>query len=307
MNISYDSYRVFYYAAKYKSFSQAAAALYNNQPNVTRIIRRLESELHCALFFRSPQGVRLTPEGEKLYTRVAVAFASLEAAEKEIVSDQSLQSGVVHIAASGLALRGCLLQVLARYRSEYPRVRVHLTNHSTPQGLAAVRNGLVDFAVVSEGSVVPDSLAAQKVGEIQEIPICGSAFSELTKETVTLARLAEYPIVSLAEGTSSRDFYSNLFLRHDLPFCPDVEVETIDQVLPVVRSNLGIGFVPREMLYGPPELTGIYPLVLAEPIAPRSICLFQRKNQPLSIAARQLRKMLLSDASQEAANTQNSQ
>ena len=62
MNISYDSYRVFYYAAKYKSFSRAAAALYNNQPNVTRIIKRLESELHCALFFRSSLGVRLTPE-----------------------------------------------------------------------------------------------------------------------------------------------------------------------------------------------------------------------------------------------------
>lgn len=57
MNISYDSYRVFYYAAKYRSFSQAAAALYSNQPNVTRMIRKLESELGCALFFRSPQGV----------------------------------------------------------------------------------------------------------------------------------------------------------------------------------------------------------------------------------------------------------
>ena len=45
MNISYDSYRVFYYAAKYRSFSQAAAALYSNQPNVTRMIRKLESEL----------------------------------------------------------------------------------------------------------------------------------------------------------------------------------------------------------------------------------------------------------------------
>lgn len=51
MNISYDSYRVFYYAAKYRSFSQAAAALYSNQPNVTRMIRKLESELGCALFF----------------------------------------------------------------------------------------------------------------------------------------------------------------------------------------------------------------------------------------------------------------
>lgn len=70
MNISYDSYRVFYYAAKYRSFSQAAAALYSNQPNVTRMIRKLESELGCALFFRSPQGVRLTPEGEKLYTHI---------------------------------------------------------------------------------------------------------------------------------------------------------------------------------------------------------------------------------------------
>ena len=63
MNISYDSYRVFYYAAKYKSFSRAAAALYNNQPNVTRIIKRLESELHCALFFFFFLGVRLPPEG----------------------------------------------------------------------------------------------------------------------------------------------------------------------------------------------------------------------------------------------------
>ena len=65
MNISYDSYRVFYYAAKYKSFSQAAAALYNDQPNVTRMIRRLESELRCPLFFRSPPGGSPDARGRK--------------------------------------------------------------------------------------------------------------------------------------------------------------------------------------------------------------------------------------------------
>lgn len=195
MNISYDSYRVFYYAAKYKSFSKAAAALYNTQPNVTRIIRRLEAELDCALFFRSAQGVRLTPEGEKIFAHIAIAFENIEAAEAEVSSDRSLQSGILHIAASGLALRGCLLQVLAQYRSEYPRVRIYLTNHSTPQGLAAVQNGLADFAVVTEGSVTPDSLMKKQVGEIQEIPICGAAFAELTHETVSLSRLVDYPIV----------------------------------------------------------------------------------------------------------------
>ena len=96
----------------------------------------------------------------------------------------------------------------------------------------------------------------------------------------------------------SHDFYSDLFLRHGLPLSPDVEVETIDQDLPAVRCNLGIGFVPREMLVAVPELTGVYPLTLDEPIAPRSI-LFQRKNQPLSIAAKHLRQMLLGDCSRE--------
>ena len=163
MNISYDSYRVFYYAAKFRSFSQAAAALYSNQPNVTRMIRKLESELGCALFFRSPQGVRLTPEGEKLYTHIAVAFESIEAGEEEVLSDQSLQSGIVHIAASSLALRTRLLQVLARYRRAYPHVRICLTNHSASHGLAAVQNGLADFAILAEGASVPDSLTAQKI------------------------------------------------------------------------------------------------------------------------------------------------
>ena len=78
-----------------------------------------------------------------------------------------------------------------------------------------------------------------------------------------------------------------------------MEVETIDQVLPAVRCNLDIGFVPREMLVAVPELTGVYPLTLDEPIAPRSIYLFQRKNQPLSIAAKHLRRMLLGDRSRE--------
>ena len=288
MNISYDSYRVFYYAAKFRSFSQAAAALYSNQPNVTRMIRKLESELGCALFFRSPQGVRLTPEGEKLYTHIAVAFESIEAGEEEVLSDQSLQSGIVHIAASSLALRTRLLQVLARYRRAYPHVRICLTNHSASHGLAAVQNGLADFAILAEGASVPDSLTAQKIDEIQEIPICGPAFLELTEEPVSLKRLADYPIISLTEGTSSHDFYTELFLRHGLSFSPDVEVETTAQVPPVVQSDLGVGFVPREMLYGTPEASGIYPIMLEEPIPARSVFLFQRKTQPLSIAANEL-------------------
>ena len=84
MEVTYDYYRIFYYAAKYKSFSQAATILMSNQPNVTRAIHNLESQLGCRLFIRSNRGAELTPEGERLYSHVAIAYDPLLAAELEL-------------------------------------------------------------------------------------------------------------------------------------------------------------------------------------------------------------------------------
>ena len=44
----FDYYRIFYYVAKYKSFSKAAKFLHNNQPNITRCMNIMESELGCS-------------------------------------------------------------------------------------------------------------------------------------------------------------------------------------------------------------------------------------------------------------------
>ena len=61
MDISYDYYRIFYYVAKYKSFTGAAEALLNSQPNITRTMKKLEKELGCTLFVRQRHGIALTP------------------------------------------------------------------------------------------------------------------------------------------------------------------------------------------------------------------------------------------------------
>ncbi|MGN0551817.1 MAG: LysR family transcriptional regulator, partial [Oscillospiraceae bacterium] len=93
MYISYDYYRVFYYVAKYKSISQAAKILLNNQPNVTRTIKSLENALGCKLFVRSSHGVSLTYEGERLFNHVQIAFDHLESGEEEIALNKTLQRG----------------------------------------------------------------------------------------------------------------------------------------------------------------------------------------------------------------------
>ena len=103
MNITYDYYRIFYYVAKYHSFTQAANILFSSQPNVTRAIKNLENELGCTLFVRSNKRVELTPEGEALYEHISLAFEHIQAGEEEISQKRSLQKGVVSIGATEIA------------------------------------------------------------------------------------------------------------------------------------------------------------------------------------------------------------
>ena len=112
MNISYDYYKAFYNVAKYGSISKAAKSMLNNQPNLTRTIKILESQLGCPLFVRTHKGMKLTDEGKKLYEHIRIAAEHIEAAEKEITKNTNMESGTVFIAASEVALRCFLLPVL---------------------------------------------------------------------------------------------------------------------------------------------------------------------------------------------------
>ena len=136
MNVTYDYYKIFYYVAKYHSFTKAASVLMNSQPNITRSMNNLEHELGCRLLLRSNRGVKLTPEGEKLFRHVALAVEQIQAGEEELRMEQSLKSGQVSIGASKTALHGLLLHKLGEFHREYPGVRIRISNQTTPLRLA---------------------------------------------------------------------------------------------------------------------------------------------------------------------------
>lgn len=295
MNISYDYYRIFYYVAKYRSITQAATVLLSNQPNVTRTIKNLEKELDCVLFIRSRQGVQLTPEGEKLFEHIRVAFEHIEAGEEEIALKKTMQGGIVTIGASELALHCLLLPILKEYRQLYPGVRIRVSNHSTPQALEALKNGLVDVAVVTTPLDISDSLKSTPIKTIQEVAICGTAFSFLEKNKISLSELAEYPLICLGETTKTYEFYSDFFKENGVAFLPSVEAATADQILPLVIHDLGIGFIPVNFLENVKDRGFVHVLHLEEIIPQRSICLVKRTRTSLSIAAKKLEEMILAE------------
>lgn len=298
MDITYDYYRIFYYVAKYKSFTRAAAVLMNNQPNITRSMNNLEKQLGCTLFLRSNRGVTLTPEGEKLYSFVAVAFDQLNQAELELANANSLQSGIVSISASETALHSILLPVLRDFHNSYPSIRIKIFNHSTPQAIQAVKNGLVDFAVVTTPTKIKKPLKEITLKSFCEILVCSQKYANLSKSIHHLSELQEYPLICLGQDTMTYEFYTDYFFQYGLVLKPDIEAATADQLLPMIVNDLGIGFVPEGFVKNYNGKEPVYRIPLVENLPSRSICLVEDTNHTLSIAAAKLKVMLKKQSSQ---------
>ena len=294
MFISYDHYRIFYFVAKYGSFTKAAEILLSNQPNLTRTVRSLETSLGCTLFERSNKGVRLTADGEKLYDHISIAFEHIEAGEQEISSKNSLKKGVLSIGASEIALRCFLLPILNEYRQKYPGIQIKISNVSTPSAVTMLKSALVDLAFVTTPIESDPELSRKNLRPLREVAVCGDAFSSLANSDtpVSFRRIAKKPIVSLGPKTSTYEFYLKLFIEHGASFSSDIEAATADQILPLVRHNLGIGFVPVDFLEDITEDSGIYQIPLKEEIPKRYITLLKRKSRSLSPPAKELEKII---------------
>ena len=186
-------------------------------------MNRLESQLNCVLFIRSNRGVTLTPEGELLYSRIASAAVQIQDAEEELSATATLEHGAISISTTETALNIYLSEKLRAFHTEYPGIRLRISNHSTPQAVQAVRNGEVDFAIVTTPAEVENGLKMVELMPFYEVLVGGKTFTALASQTLNLKELAGYPLICLNEESMTRSFYRQFFLEHDAVLKPDTE------------------------------------------------------------------------------------
>ena len=292
MNVNFEYYRIFYYVAKYSNFTKAAHALNNSQPNITRAMNCLEHEVNCTLFIRTNRGVYLTPEGERLYTRVSAAMMQLQLAEEELSDSVGLEHGSISIGATETALNIYLLDRLKKFHIAYPGVRLKICNHSTPQAIRSVRSGEIDFAVVTTPTDLEAPLKEIQLQSFQEILVGGKTFTALGSQVLSLQELEAYPMISLGAETTTYHFYHQLFLSHGVELVPDTEAATTDQILPLVKSELGLAFLPEAMAADAIQKHEVIPITLKDHIPKRYVCMVYDSKRPMSMAAQKLKKIL---------------
>ena len=296
MNINFESYKVFYYVARFRNLTLAARALSTSQPSVTRYVKNLEYQLGCRLFIRSTSGVTLTPEGETLYRHVSSACELIFKGEETLGSALNLQSGSIYLGATETAIHCFLLEKLERLHLAYPHVGIRIISDSTLPVLRDLRNGRIDLAVVTTPVAEETRLKLKKIREFRDILVGGPSLVPSDCHQIKLHDLAQYPLISLSEATMTHRFYSEFYMKHGVPFQPDIELATADLLLPFIQRGLGVGFVPENLARKALEDGAVVRLELEEQIPPRSICVVHDPQNPLSTAARQMLKVLTGES-----------
>lgn len=292
MNSNFEYYKAFYYVAKYENLTKAASVLKTSQPAVTRTIHNLENDLGCRLFTRSKKGMTLTPEGHTFYKYVAAGCAQFFKGENDLSNLISLENGTIYISATETALHCYLFEAMGEFNQKYPNVHFKVLNNSTMDSVNAVKEGKVDLAFVSTAFPVGKPLKRKILQNYQEILIGGSRYRELQGRKVSLKELSAYPWISLTAEALTRTFLNEYFEKHGLRFSPDMELATTDMILPAVRHNLGIGFIPAEFARAEIESGNVFEIDVEEALPERSVILIYDTEYPQSIASREFQNFL---------------
>lgn len=289
MDIDFELYKVFYYVSKYLSFSEASNHLYISQSAVSQSIKQLEKMLDCTLFFRNTKRVKLTHEGEILKTHVEQAFNLIKTAERSIGDIDSMKKGEIRIASSDTICKYYLLPFFKRYNKEYPNIKIHITNRTSPKCMELLKNGSVDFAVVNLPEKVLPIFEVKKKTDMEDVFIGGPNHLELKGRKIEIKELLNYPILVLEKNTVTRDYFDRLQKDNNVILKPEVELGSIDLLIEMTLIGLGISFVPS---YCIKDREDIFIIDLKEEIKKRSLGVITQKSFPLSKAAQKFIEIL---------------
>ncbi len=299
MDISLEYYKIFYYVGKIGSISGAANELCISQPAVSQVIKQLENKLGAILFVRRQKGVELTAEGQVLYSYVKQGYECICMGEEKLRQMVDMESGEVHIGASDMTLRYYLLNYLEKFHLKYPNIKVSVTNAPTPDTLENLREGKIDFGVVSGPITENEGLVIKNVRTIEDIFVAGKSFEEYRGKLLPLSQLEQMPIVCLEPNTTTRRYVDDFLKANGVQISPEFEIATSDMIVQFAVKNLGVGCVVKDFAR---ELLGrgeIFELQLEKQIQQRHICIATNEKIPMSTAGRYLYEMLFTPNEEE--------
>lgn len=252
------------------NLTDIANALFTSQSGVSKHIKDLEDELGIEIFVR--RGKRftgLTEPGRELWT-IAERML-LDAANIKKLADQfsNTDQGQLTVATTHTQARYRLPQVVTAFKKAFPRVHLALHQCSPQEIVTLLKSGEADIGIATEALDRDTDLVTFPYYEWHHGVIVPQSHPLAGKSQVSLADIAEYPLITYHEGFTGRASIDRSFSAAGLN--PEVIMSTLDSdvIKTYVELGLGVGIV-ASMAYHPRKDEGLA-LINADHVFPGNV------------------------------------
>ncbi|WP_341911662.1 LysR family transcriptional regulator [Ferrovibrio terrae] len=228
-----DTLRAFEAAARLGSFSAAAETLNLTHGAISRQVAKLERWLGLKLFQREARGVKLTPDGDRLYVSTREAFALIGAYSDRWTEPRG--TAVVRLSAlPSVSSRWLMPRLTALEDGGEPRLRILF---SVDHRQVDMEEEGIDLALRCGRGEVPGRLSLQLFEEWC-YPVASPELAKIIGSG-DAKRLLNYPLIHDSSATGWRAWFAEQGLDYR-PAVHDRRFEDYGLVLDAAACGLGI-------------------------------------------------------------------
>jgi DNA-binding transcriptional LysR family regulator len=248
--------RVFQTVAEHEHITRASEELILSQPAVTKIIQSLEHETGLELIERHGRRIVLTHAGHVLHSYARRMFALEREMEEALAVLQDVEAGEIKLAANTTTGVYLLPPIVARYRTLYPQVTLHIDILNSHEIIEQTVNWTLDFGLVEgDPSTLPPGLHVDVFARDELVLVVApdhrwSGLDELSPES-----LREEELLLREQGSGIREVIEHALLLHRVQVRPLFTLPDNEAIKQMVKSGVGAAIVSalavqRELVSG---------------------------------------------------------
>jgi LysR family cys regulon transcriptional activator len=225
--------------------SRAAQTLGLTQPGLSRQVLELEREVGFNIFVRQRNRlVKLSTFGvevHRLATRMLLDAEAIRNVAREFADETA---GTLTVATTHTLARYSLPPVLKTYMRAFPGVSFRLRQGSPVDAARMVIDGTADVAIAAAPLEPPRDLVFLPCLELPRAILAPTKHPICRERTITLAKLAIYPLITYDFGHRSTSKVMTAFARAGLE--PNIALNAIDAdvIKTYVELGMGIAILP---------------------------------------------------------------
>jgi DNA-binding transcriptional LysR family regulator len=209
------------------SLSAAAAQTRTTQPTISRRLQTLERSLGVRLLQRTTHAMRLTVDGERCFKRAKQLLASWASFEADVRGAQEEPEGLLRVAVPHAFGQHRLVEPLATYLSDHPRVSVEWllrddvrdfiangidcaiqVGEPSDPAVVAVRLSNVSRIVAASPSLLEYGAVPEEPEQLMSLPWLALRTYYRTELTLTHADTGEKRRISINPRMSTDNLYA---------------------------------------------------------------------------------------------------